>query len=54
MWCAISRRSSAAIAEGRVAVTPLHFDLTAEHGLEALEGYDLAALLQPAAEELAE
>ncbi len=39
---------------GRVSVTPLHFDLTAEHGLEALRAYDLAALLQPAAEEVAE
>jgi 5'-nucleotidase len=44
----------AAIAAGRVAVTPLHFDLTAEHGLEELRAYDLARLLTPAAEELAE
>src|SRR5262245_56624598 len=44
----------AAIAEGRVAVTPLHFDLTAEHGLDELRAYDLARLLTPAAEELAE
>jgi 5'-nucleotidase len=44
----------AAVAAGRVAVTPLHFDLTAEHGLEALREFDLAALLRPAAEELAE
>jgi len=44
----------AAVSAGRVAVTPLHFDLNAEHGLEALKDYDLAALLQPAAEELAE
>src|ERR687889_1182288 len=44
----------AAVSAGRVAVTPLHFDLTAEHGLEALRAYDLAALLQPAAEEVAE
>src|SRR4051795_5323027 len=35
----------AAVSAGRVAVTPLHFDLTAAHGLEALRGYDLAALL---------
>ena len=40
------------MAEGRVAVTPLHFDLTAEHGLENLRAYDLARLLQPAAQEL--
>ena len=44
----------AAIAAGRIAVTPLHFDLTAEHGLEELRAYDLARLLAPAAEELAE
>ena len=44
----------AAVAAGRIAVTPLHFDLTAEHGLEGLRAYDLAQLLAPAAEELAE
>jgi len=44
----------AAIAAGRIAVTPLHFDLTAERGLEELRAYDLAQLLAPAAEELAE
>jgi 5'-nucleotidase len=35
----------AAIAAGRIAVTPLHFDLTAEHGMEELRAYDLARLL---------
>jgi 5'-nucleotidase len=44
----------AAIAAGRIAVTPLHFDLTAEHGLDELRAYDLARLLTPAAEEIAE
>jgi 5'-nucleotidase len=44
----------AAVSAGRVSVTPLHFDLTAEHGLDALRSYDLAALLRPAAEEVAE
>jgi 5'-nucleotidase len=44
----------AAVAEGRVAVTPLHFDLTDEPGIETLQAYDLARLLQPAAEELGE
>jgi 5'-nucleotidase len=44
----------AAIAAGRIAVTPLHFDLTAEHGLDELRAYDLARLLAPAAEGLAE
>ena len=43
-----------AVHHGRIAVTPLHFDLTAEHGLEALRDYDLGALLEPAAEELTE
>ena len=44
----------AAVSAGRVSVTPLHFDLTAAHGFEALRGYDLAALLEPAAEEITE
>jgi 5'-nucleotidase len=44
----------AAVAGGRIAVTPLHFDLTAEHGLDQLRAYDLARLLTPAAEEIAE
>ena len=35
----------AAVSAGRIAVTPLHFDLTAEHGMEALRDYDLARLL---------
>jgi 5'-nucleotidase len=41
-----------AVAEGRIAVTPLHFELTAEHGMEDLRAWDLAQLLGPAAEEL--
>jgi 5'-nucleotidase len=44
----------AAVSAGRIAVTPLHFDLTAEHGLDELRAYDLARLLAPAAEEIAE
>jgi 5'-nucleotidase len=44
----------AAVAAGRIAVTPLHFDLTAEHGLDQLRAYNLARLLSPAAEEIAE
>jgi 5'-nucleotidase len=44
----------AAVHAGRIAVTPLHFDLTAEHGIEELRGYDLEALLEPAEEEVAE
>jgi 5'-nucleotidase len=35
----------AAVSAGRIAVTPLHFDLTAEHGMEELRAYDLARLL---------
>jgi 5'/3'-nucleotidase len=35
----------AAVSAGRIAVTPLHFDLTAEHGMEELRAYDLAQLL---------
>ncbi len=42
----------AAVAAGRIAVTPLHFDLTDEPGIETLRGYDLARLLRPAAEEV--
>jgi 5'-nucleotidase len=38
----------AAVSAGRIAVTPLHFDLTAEHGMERLRAYDLARLLGPA------
>ncbi|MGH2916897.1 MAG: 5'/3'-nucleotidase SurE [Solirubrobacteraceae bacterium] len=41
----------AAIAAGQIAVTPIHFDLTDRAGLDALRGYDLGALLEPAAGE---
>jgi 5'-nucleotidase len=44
----------AAIAEGRIAVTPLHFDLTDQPGIETLQAYDLARLLEPAAQEVGE
>ncbi|GAC1387973.1 MAG: 5'/3'-nucleotidase SurE [Marmoricola sp.] len=43
----------AAVAAGQIAVTPLHFDLTARDGLEALARHDLARLLAPAADEVA-
>ncbi len=36
----------AAVSAGNIAVTPLHFDLTAEHGMEALREFDLAQLLE--------
>ena len=42
----------AAIADGCIAVTPLHFDLTDQAGVEQLAGFDLDALLRPAAREV--
>ena len=42
----------AAVAAGRIAVTPLHFDLTDQPGLETLGAYDLARLLAPAARDV--
>jgi len=41
-----------AIYEGCISVTPIHFDLTDESGMEALAGFDLERLLKPAAREL--
>ena len=38
----------AAVAAGRIAVTPIHFDLTDRPGLDALRSFDLEALLAPA------
>ncbi len=42
----------AAVDAGRIAVTPLHFDLTDVGGLDALATYDLARLVAPAAREV--
>ncbi len=42
----------AAIAEGYIAVTPLHFDLTDSAGVDALAGFDLGGLLDPAVSEI--
>jgi 5'-nucleotidase len=42
----------AAIADGCISVTPLHFDLTDQAGVEELAGFDLDALLKPAAREV--
>jgi 5'-nucleotidase len=42
----------AAVAARRIAVTPIHFDLTDRDGLDALARYDLARLIRPAAEEV--
>src|SRR6185312_9867857 len=44
----------AAVAMGKIAVTPVHFDLTDREGLSLLERYDLARLLAPAADEVEE
>ena len=38
----------AAVAAGRIAVTPLHFDLTYRPGVESLRDFDLESLLHPA------
>ena len=42
----------AAIADGCIAVTPLHFDLNDEAGVDRLSGFDLDRLLRPAAREV--
>jgi 5'-nucleotidase len=42
----------AAIADGKIAVTPLHFDLTDQPGIDRLGGSDLDRLLRPAASEV--
>jgi 5'-nucleotidase len=42
----------AAVAQGRIAVTPIHFDLTDRDGLSALQRYDLERLIAPAASEV--
>jgi 5'-nucleotidase len=39
----------AAVAAGRIAVTPIHFDLTDRPSLEALRRFDLEELLAPVA-----
>jgi len=38
-----------AIANGRIAVTPVHFDLTDRSGMEGMRGWDLAGMLERAA-----
>jgi 5'-nucleotidase len=37
----------AAVAAGRIAVTPIHFDLTHRPGLQALKEFDLESLVAP-------
>jgi 5'-nucleotidase len=44
----------AAVAQGKIAVTPVHFDLTDRDGLSVLERYNLARLVTPAASEVSE
>jgi len=41
-----------AIAEGRIAVTPLHFDLTDRAAVETLSAYEFDRLIAPAAREV--
>jgi 5'-nucleotidase len=41
-----------AVAQGRIAVTPVHFDLTHTDGIGPLADFDLHRLVQPAAQEL--
>jgi 5'-nucleotidase len=42
----------AAVAQRKIAVTPLHFDLTDREGLDSLQKRQLARLVEPAAREL--
>ena len=44
----------AAVAQGKIAVTPVHFDLTDREGLSVLERYELERLVAPAASEVRE
>ncbi len=44
----------AAVAAGRIAVTPIHFDLTDRPGLDTLQRQDLDRLIAPAADEVTE
>ena len=39
----------AAVARGRAAITPIHFDLTDREGIDLLRGWDLEALARAAA-----
>ena len=41
------------MARGKIAVTPVHFDLTDREGMSVLERYNLERLVEPAAENLA-
>jgi broad specificity polyphosphatase/5'/3'-nucleotidase SurE len=41
-----------AVAQGHIAVTPLHFDLLDADGMDELARRDIARLLAPAAKEV--
>jgi 5'-nucleotidase len=41
----------AAVADGKIAVTPIHFDLTDHAGIETLRRHDLSELIAPVAGE---
>jgi 5'-nucleotidase len=43
----VSGTDLAAVAAGRIAITPIHFDLTDHPSLDALRRFDLAQLLAP-------
>jgi 5'-nucleotidase len=43
----------AAVARGKVSLTPIHFDLTDRPGLDLLRGWDLTAMLDAARQEAA-
>jgi 5'-nucleotidase len=42
----------AAVAGGKIAITPLHFDLTDHQGMDTLQRYDLSRLIEPAADQI--
>jgi 5'-nucleotidase len=42
----------AAVAQGKIAVTPLHFDLTDREGMDSLQKRELARLIGPVADEV--
>ena len=44
----------AAVAQGKIAITPVHFDLTDREGLSVLERYELERLVAPAASEVSD
>jgi 5'-nucleotidase len=44
----------AAVAQGKIAVTPIHFDLTDREGMSTLARYDLGRLIASAATEVGE